>query len=165
MPEIFLLLSDAAITLYRTDSNGDAITDAPVFIGACAKDLRLAYRFDERESTPTGVNYPVTHHLNPRHEISIERLWVVNQKETPDAEPADFKLERNQQFVMAIVWKKDSNAPVEMTNRWHARIYHGTTTSAYDLTSVDVMEFTGSQSFKAQYFIERNGIGAVTCPP
>lgn len=139
MAERVFTVSAATVSLYQIDGDGEVVGD-PVWLGACAEGVKLAYRFEQVVSRPTGVPYPKVHHVNEEHEISIERLWVVDGQE--------FQMERNQRFIMQIEWEEPSGG-----SGTHTRTYYGVTNQSADMESREVFEFLQNQVFAAEYFV------------
>lgn len=142
MPEQVFTLSAATINLYLIDGDGAVVAD-PVWMGACAEGLRMAYRFEKVVSRPTGVPYPKVHHINEEHEVTIDRVWVLNGGE--------FEMQRNQRFILVIEWE-DSDWEAGS----HKRTYYGVTNNSADLVSQEVHELKQNQVFNAEYFIAEN---------
>ncbi len=139
MAEQVFTVSAAVINLYLIDGAG-AVVSTPVWIGACAEGLKLLYRFDIVKSRPTGVPYPKVHHVNEEHEIRIDRLWVIDGQ--------DFEMERNQRYVMQILWEDPNGAAGT-----HTRTYYGVTNNSADLNSEGHFELRHDQVFNAEYYV------------
>ncbi len=137
MAEKVYTLQSATFDFYATDENGAAVGDA-IFIGVCAESVRLIYRFEEIIKRPTGRKYPRARHLSEEHEISMERVWVIDGPE--------FAMEHNKRYVMVITWIH------HQSNETVSRTYYGVTNRSNDLGTREV-EFTNSQSFRAEYFL------------
>lgn len=140
MGEQVFTVTAATINLYRIDGDGEVVQPA-VWLGACAEGLKLAYRFDKVVSRPTGAPYPKVHHVNEEHEIAIDRVWVIDGE--------DFEMERNQRYVMQIVWT-DPNDGADGT---HTRTYYGVTNNSADLNSQEHFELRQNQVFNAEYYV------------
>jgi len=141
MPEQVFTLDNAEISLYRSNAAGNDKAGDALYAGACAYGLRLAYSFDEVESWPTGSQYAVIHHINEQHEISIERLWLI------DSDGNEFEMERNALYVLEVKWV-DHDAPTA----WRMRTYYGVTNRSANLDSQSVHEFVQPQVFRARWF-------------
>jgi hypothetical protein len=111
-------LLEAEIRLYREAPDGSVdIGSAPVIIGS-AERLRLKDGLIEVETRPTGTNHPRVHHLGEIHEISIERVWRLDERAL-----VDYQLQLNQRYVLVMGWTEDvAERPV-----WYSRTYYGVT--------------------------------------
>ena len=166
MPEVIFTLTEAEVALYPVDEDGDPISTSPVFLGCQAEDIRLTHRFERIVTKPTGEIAKV-HHLGEEHEISFGRLWLIQQPDTPDGTPTDYRpvaagAGNTGRYVLIIAWQSSGDAAIEMKDRWVARIYTGVTTDSFEVRNRD-LEFICDQTFSAQSFTEVNGTGALTC--
>lgn len=139
MAEQIFTLDNAVISLYRSNAAGDGKVGGALYLGANAAGLRLVYSFDEVDSWPSGEPYAITHHVNESHEISIERVWLVNGEE--------FVMERNALYVLEITWKWHYDEAQTRT-----RTYYGVTNRSANLDSQSVHEFMQPQVFRARWF-------------
>lgn len=143
--EPFLLL-EAVLTLYPQNSDGEALTDLAVWTGSCANGLKLSESLDELLLAGSGDLYETAYHVGEKHVIEIDRTWMIAR---PNA--ADYKPQRNQQYVLDIVWRSPKDG------FWHRRLYFGVTARNYDLSSSGVRQFGASQVLRAQRYITSGG--------
>lgn len=148
--QTFTLL-EATLALYPAGADGEPLLDFPVWMGACAENLRLRSRLEEHITHPTGERYGRTYHTDEEHLIEINRLWVLQLSDL-----RDYALARNQTYVLEVVWQD------EFTEVWHKRKYCGVTAQNYDLSSEGVMQFMADQGFRAQRYVQSAGFGVYT---
>lgn len=142
------VLHEATLTLFPTGASGEALTDSPIWIGACEEDLSLAHGLVEFRIAGSGDAYPRAFHTGEETLIDIGRLWVLPLPGMDDYKPA-----RNQRHILEIVWSD------EKRNLWTKRTYYGVTARNYDLRSQGIMQFLASQSFRAERYTQRSGTG------
>lgn len=149
MNAVYTLL-EATIALYPADALGQPITTTPIWMGACAENLRLVQQMKVVETTPGGRLYPKRHPLVATHEIQIGRIWVL-----PDTiGSADYVLTTGR-MVMDILWEDEDS------DGWQRRTYYGVTAKGYDLASVDKIHSTADQTFDAEYYSQSWGTSTV----
>lgn len=151
------ILGEATISLYPASPVGDAVVGSPVWMGGCAEGLKMSSRLEGVKLFNSGDRFKRTHHTDERHEIAIDRLWVL-----PRSPMRDYRLERNQMYALEIIW-------VDPTESWFKRVYFGVTGVSYDVASQGVMQFMANQVFDAEriapdagQFYYRSGAGVYT---
>jgi hypothetical protein len=144
MPDTILTLPDATVSLFASNDAGTAAIGEALWSSARVQNMRMAYRFDEQETFPTGLPYAQTKHINERHEISIGQLWV--QEATP------FEMVRNAFYVLKVAWVKQYGASpaTDAIIADVSRIYYGVMPRNFDLSG-DI-EFAANITFKANFF-------------
>jgi hypothetical protein len=144
---IYTLL-EATLALYPADATGQPITTTPIWMGACAENLRLAQSMKVVETTPGGRAYPKRHPLVATHDIQIGRIWVL-----PDATGSSDYVLPTGQMVLDILWEDEEG------DGWQRRTYYGVTAKSYDLSSVEKIHSTADQTFDAEYYSQSSGTG------
>jgi hypothetical protein len=107
-----LMLYEAVLSLYAAGPDDAAWRAIRSGGGRWPTGLRLSLEYDELLMMSSGDNYQRAHHLDERHTIEIERTWLL-----PKTSLADFVPQRNQRYVLEIVWNADG--------QWYRRTYSG----------------------------------------
>jgi hypothetical protein len=157
------ILDDATVNLYPAGPDGRTVTGSALWIGACAETLTLSSRLEGVRFAATGARHASMHHLDEQHEIRINRLWVLRRHDLHD-----YKLERNQRYVMEIVWREITRSPVTglvTLDEWYRNTYYGVTARSFDRASNSVMEFMADQVWDAEYYETASGDAAFTPNP
>jgi hypothetical protein len=139
-----LFLYEATLSLYPVSAEEIPLTDAPVWWGAAANELRLSQDYDEILMMSSGAKRVTAHHLDERHGIEIERTWILQKGSLKDFVP-----QRNQRYVLEIVW--------ESNGYWYRRNYFGVTGRSVGWDSNRTLSFGNKQSYRAEYFSEESG--------
>ena len=146
---IVLTLLEATVTLYPADVTGAPVLNAPIWTGAPAEKLTVKERWRIKETTPTGARYGRKHPLIPDYEISLGRVWLLQQANL-NGWHAGW-----QNYVLDVVWRE------EQTGDWHRRTFYGVTISERGLDDRNIDGgFTDDQVFAAQYFTPSSGAGS-----
>lgn len=130
-----LFLQEAILSFYPTDPDGNPLTTAPLHAGALANQLRLREELEEAVWPASGDAFARAYHTGEQHVIEIERTWVV-RRTLPG-----FRLARNQQLCLDIVWQSD--------RVWYRRRYRYVTGRSQELESRGVLWSTVRQAFRA----------------
>lgn len=148
MRTIPLTISQATLTLYVADANGDPLLSAPVWMGSRAEGIELDDQYNEVESTPTCASYPEHEMMGEYHEIRIERIWAI-----PVDTFRDYLLTR-QGYVMVIEWRD------EVTGTWQRRTYYGVKGRTYNFKSTDWrrQHLLTNQAFRARSMTTEGGM-------
>jgi hypothetical protein len=150
-----LCLYEAVMSLYPAASDGTALRNRPVWWGAVANGLRLSLEYDEMLLMSSGDAYATAHHLDERHAVDVERTWLLpkatilaNSPPNP-GEPVDFVPQRNQRYLLELVWFSDGY--------WYRRSYFGVTGRSVGWDSVRTLQFGNRQAYRAQFYQEESG--------
>ena len=153
MNTLCLQLLEATVTLYPANADDSPQTDAPIWSGAPAENLRLPEKWIKRQTRPSGAAYPVNHPLIPEYEITIGRVWVLET-----ANLAGWQTGAGR-YVLDITWVEAE------TLDWHRQTYYGVTVSERGQDARDVENgFLENQVFDAQYCVPAGG-PAGSLPP
>ncbi len=167
MPHQAFIVDEAIISIFPVDANGNPMVNAPIWLGECVTGLRIADTLKEVADYPTGAPYGKVHHVDESHEISIQKLWLVDipmENPTPsgdigvDVLPSgqsrlnngnDYRLQPDQEYVMSIVWQDKENP-----SQWYWRVYYGVTDCSFELSGNGIDgEFGASHLWRAQYMV------------
>ena len=139
-------LREAVLSLIPATVGGTATGDA-VWMGACANGIRFSSTPDELKIHPSGDRDPIIFHTGEEHGIEIDRTWLIRK-----ANYQDFRLARNQQYRLEVVWNSEGY--------WYKRTYIGVTLRSIQEQSVRTNHLALTQSFRANRFSETGGQGS-----
>lgn len=140
-----LVLHQATIALYLSDSAGNPVLALPVWAGARAEQVFLGESLEEIAIPETESADPVYGTLEHAHLIRIRRIWSMR------ADPqADFDLGARTECVMVIQWNDGLF--------WKRRTYRGVVALQQDQQSQGVITFVTEQVFRARSFTGDEGL-------
>lgn len=164
-----LVLNEAVLSLWRANPDGTVLTSQPVFLGAPANRLAITERLGEQLLAASGDRYQTAHHVDEEHGIEVARTFVLKRigGGAAGAIPSVVRLERNQTYVLDVVWAAQA---IGRRLDWYRRVYYGVTWRSHDLTSNGAHEFDHPQVFRAQYYLtnvgsDLRGFAPTTHPP
>lgn len=139
MPERPLNLIKATISLFEAAADGSG-TGSALFMGVCVESMKLIYRFEQKETRPTGRQYPRRRTINEEHEIQFDRTWAIDG--------ADYEMDRDKRYVLEVEWADEVGT--------HKRTYYGVTQDTHDLNTLGQARMDNIQTLRAEYFTEEN---------
>lgn len=142
-------LAEACVSLFPADTDGSAITSAPIWMGANARNVSFDRGFEEFRMASTGANNPRVYQGNELHAVKFGRIWMLPNADSLPGQPArllmrEFRPLRNQRFVLQVVWEDPE------TYLKHQRIYFGVTFSQQNLKSNGVLKSDEEQIIVAE---------------
>jgi hypothetical protein len=141
-----LTLAEGVVCLYPANADGSANTASPIWTGAPAENLTVRERWVKVETRPSGARYPRNHPLIPKYEVSIARVWVLQE-----LNPAGLVTSYNE-YVLDIVWTDED------TGDWHRETLYNVTISERSRASRNIDEgFTDELMFDAEYMTPPQG--------
>lgn len=153
-----LSLSEATLTVWLADTNGDPTGDA-LFTGAPVHGVQMAASYTEVLSACSGRSYRQTRHVDEEHTIALDRTWVLRANDA-----AQSVLSRGVTYVLALTWAVAG--PDAPTVRWtNTRTYYGVTWQGGSWRSEGFHAFGTGQSFRAQRFTETGAAVSPVVPP
>lgn len=137
-------LSEAQISLYRADANGNPST-GKLWIGGFVNELETLMDFDEVLMSSSGDNYSTAHHVDENHVLNLKQTWIIFMPTVQDWKPA-----RNQPYVLQLVWT--------INGVWLRRTYYGVTWRSLKLDSQSTNQFLVGQVLRAQRYVDDTGV-------
>jgi hypothetical protein len=104
-------------------------------------NLRVSERWDEVEEYQTGLPYPVTHHFNERHSLTIDSLWQIAMA-----------MARNTEYVLVCTFKDASLSAATRTTV--TRTYYGVMLASREIAARDSNELGATTSLNAKHMDE-----------
>ena len=144
------LAAGAVATLYPADPNGEPITDAAVWFGACLNGGRMTQQFTYAEIPVTAARGPRQVAVGSSWQVELERVWLLEGTSL-----ADFNPGLGERFALELSWN------LEGTNRWFRRLFKDVTLESRGLVSNGALEFAETQSFQAGDHEDTDGSGLV----
>jgi hypothetical protein len=132
------IIEEADIRLKIGDENGEE-----VWIGGCAKGLKLNGEFEDRPIEIPGDPFAEVQQVNENHTIEMENVWLM-KTDGPDL-PIMPLMQRGRVFVLVIDWVD------EESGNQNRRVYQGVSWRAQRIGEVAMQNVTFRAKAMAEY--------------